>query len=253
MSQSHKTTINWRLFTCAILFVLCSIDSSGFSIANRVVLAQSSKQPPKPTITKPSKTTQNSLVEGILKLLMPKKRAGGSRGDGLVCADSPVFKAEYPYLWVRQPLFVWMGYVDSVQVLDAESRQIVWQKSIDPDRRISQIRIDRPLELGKRYIWRVITDLGNDLANPEFAFQMVDAPQWKKIDRELKALEQKLKGQQLNSEEIALERVNYFAQRQMWGDVQETLAVLPSTVRNPETIALENKIRIELSMCIRTK
>ena len=232
------------------IFTLCAIDSSGFLASDRAASAQS-KPPQKSPATQPVNSTRNGwLIDKIIGLLKPKTSAGLSRGNGIVCAESPVFKPDNPYLWTRQPVLVWAGDPSAIQLLDAQSQRVVWQKSVARNTGTRQLKIDRPLELGKRYIWRVVAEPDHNAVNPEVTFQMVDLTQWKKIDRELKALEQKQKGQKLNSEEIALERVNYFAQRQMWGDVQETLAALPATIgQNPAFIDLGNKIREELSQC----
>jgi hypothetical protein len=254
MLRHTKLIGNFKLAILIAIFTLCALDSSGFLVSDRAASAQS-KPPQKSPATQPVNSTRNGwLIDKIIGLLKPKTSAGGSRGDGIVCADSPVFKPDNPYLWTRQPVLAWAGDPSAIQLIDAQSQQVVWEKSIDSNTGTRQLRIDRPLELGKRYIWRVVAEPGNDAVNPEVAFQMVDADRWRKIDRELKALEQKLKGQKISSEKIALERIYYFAQLQMWGDVRETLAVLPVTVKqNPETIALENKIRDELSICRRTK
>jgi hypothetical protein len=250
MLRHTKLIGKFKLSILMAIFTICAIDSSGFPASDRVASAQSQPSQKSPT-TQPVSSTRNGwLIDKIIGLLRPKTSAGGSRGDGIVCADSPIFKPDNPYLWTRQPVLVWTGNPSAIQLLDAQSQRVVWQKSVARNTGTRQLRIDRLLELGKRYIWRVVAEPNHNAVNPEVAFQMVDPTQWKKIDRELKALEQKQKGQKLNSEEIALERVNYFAQRQMWGDVQETLAVLPATIgQNQEFIDLGNKIREELSQC----
>jgi hypothetical protein len=255
MPKLRKLIVDWRLLAGVVFYTLYPINASSFLVSDHVAFAQSSNPAQKFPTTKSKKASSNGwLIEKIVELLNPRSRMGGSRGDGEVCADLPVFKSEYSYLWTRQPIFVWAGNPSALQLIDAQSQQVVWEKTVDSNTETHQLKIDRPLELGKRYIWRVVTEPDNDAVNPEVAFQMVDATQWRKIDRELQALEQKLKGQKLSLEKTKLERVYYFAQLQMWGDVQETLAVLPTTMKqNPETIALEHKIRNELSVCRKTK
>jgi Domain of Unknown Function (DUF928) len=250
--KSSKPTIDWKLSIHTVLLAICIIDSSGSSALDRVASAQSFKPSQKSPTTQPARPDRSSwVIKKIEELLQPKRKPLGSRGDDMVCAESPTFRANYPYLWTRQPLLVWSGSPSSLQLLDAQSLKIVWQKAIDSNSEIRQVRIDRPLELGKRYIWRVVAESGNDAVNPEIAFQIVDANQWRKIDRELKALEQKLKEQKLSSDEIILEKVKYFAQYQMWGDAQETLAILPSSLnQNQQVIDLKKVIKDELGLCL---
>jgi hypothetical protein len=242
--RPNKLTIDWKLSICTILFAIFTINTSGFSVLDREASAQSPKPPQKSPTTRPAKSNRIDWMIGkIFKELSTSiPRKGGARGNDVVCAESPTFRAKDPYLWTRQPLLVWSGSPSSLQLLDTQSLKIVWQKTIDSNSEIRQVRIDRPLELGKRYIWRVVAKPGNDAVNPEIAFQMVDANQWRKIDRELTALEQKLKGQKLSSEEITLEKVSYFAQRQMWGDAQETLAFLPANLSQRLAIIIQDEL-----------
>jgi Domain of Unknown Function (DUF928) len=238
MVKTDRVLTGWSKSFWGVIFVLLTFHSQDFLNQDRVAFAQIPKLTQKPA---PAKSRNPPIIDWIVKLLKPKRR-GGSRGDEMICAESPTFRANYPYLWTRQPLLVWSGSPSSLQLLDAQSLKIVWQKTIDSNSEIRQIRIDRPLELGKRYIWRVVAKPGNDAVNPEIAFQMLDANQWKKIDRELTALEQKLKGQKLSSEEITLEKVSYFAQRQMWGDAQETLAFLPANLSQRLAIIIQDEL-----------
>jgi hypothetical protein len=248
MPKFRELVFDWRL-SISIFFMLFTINASDFLVGDRLAFAQSSNPVQKSPIIKSRKPSSNGwLIEKIVELLRPTTKKP-SRGDGIVCADSPVFKSQYSYLWTRQPLFVWTGTAKSVLTIDATSKQVIWSKEVDAN--AHQLKIDRPLELGKRYIWRVVAEADNDAVNPEVAFQMVDVNQWRKIDRELKALEQRLKGQKLNSDEIILEKVKYFAQYQMWGDAQETLAVLPNSLnQKQQLIDLKEVIKEELSLCL---
>jgi hypothetical protein len=256
MARIDRALTRWGKLFWVVIFVLLTLHDLGSLNTEQVAFAQSPQPTQKPSPSRSSNPQQNvPIIDAILKLLQPQKRSGGSRtSGGIICAYSPVFKPDRQLLWTRQPVLAWVGDPSAIQLIDDRSKQIVWEKSIDSNNGTRQLRIDRPLELGKRYIWRVVAESGNDAVNPEVAFQMVDVTQWRKIDRELKALEQKQKRQKLSPEKTALERVYYFAQLQMWGDVQETLAVLPTNIKqNLETSELENKISDELSLCRKTK
>lgn len=250
MSQTNKVITGWQRLFCLATMML-AIDSHNNLNNSRLVMAQ----PGSPTPTKQPAKQRNTqrkpwLIEKILGLLQPRQIPGGSRaGNGIICTDSPVFKPDRPLLWTRQPLFVWRGDAKSVRVIEASSKRVIWEKEVDSS--TEQLRIDRPLEFGKRYLWQVVTDPGNDVNNPKVEFQIVDKSQWQKIDRELKTLDQSFAIQKLDTEQIALERVKYFAQMQMWGDITEIVNSLPDQVRkNQVFLDLKNKIADELSNCI---
>lgn len=258
MSTQNKLIINWQLSICLTLFILSATDVSGFS----AVLAQSSKPSSKTQINQPSNRNRGWLLDKILGLLKPKVRVGGSRGsgssrpveprtgEGLICANSPAFKSDSPYLWTRQPLLTWNGSPSVLQIIDVQSKEIIWQKSVESNVSTREVRVDKSLELGRKYSWRTMSK--PDKINSEVSFQIVDIGKWDMIDRNLKALEQNLKQQNLDPEEIALEKINYFARREMWGDVQEIIARLPTTSRQKEEfIQLGNQIQDELSVCSR--
>jgi hypothetical protein len=252
MFKQCKLTMGWKLFICTLILSICTINSGGFLASNRLALAKPSKQPQKSPTTQPAAPMRNaSLFDKIMGLLKPKSKSLGSRGDGVVCANSPVFKSKYPYLWTRQPVLVWTGEPSALQLIDVQSQKVVWGKSFDSNIGTHQFKIDQPLALGKRYIWRVVAEPGNDEVNPEIAFQMVSATKWKQIDQELKVLEQKSKRQKLNSEGIALEKIQYFAQYQMWGDIQEIMNNLPASLtQKQQFIDLKTAIKEELGLCL---
>jgi len=64
------------------------------------------------------------------------------------------------------------------------------------------------------------------------------------ITADLKALETRLNAQKATSEEIALQRASYFAQRQLWGDVlQEIYSVeSPSETLKQEAAQILQKV-----------
>jgi hypothetical protein len=127
-----------------------------------------------------SKSSGNLLLDIIYKLFAPSSRSGGSRGDDSVCANSPSFDNAIPYLWTRQPLLMWSGSASSLKVIDFQSGQIFWQKSIDSKLKFGKVRIEKPLITGRKYIWQVIFSSNNDDINPSISFQMVSSNQHQK-------------------------------------------------------------------------
>jgi hypothetical protein len=251
MSKINATRARWRKpFWMASIMILS--DSYRYLDGNRLVMAQyASPAPVKQPIKRNPIRSKPWVLEKILELLNPKKKSPIPRGEE-ICTISPVFQPNQLLLWTQRPLLVWKGNAKLIRLIDVNSKQVIWEKEVTPN--LPQLRIDQPLKAGRRYIWQAVADLHNDINNPKVEFQVVDKAQWQKIDRDLKLLGQQLASQKLDSEQIALERVKYFAQLQMWGDVTEIIYSLSSEVgENPNFRNLKTKIANELSVsdCIR--
>jgi hypothetical protein len=258
MSQTNKMITAWqRIFL--VVFVLVAVNSDEYLNNHHLVTAQPVKPiPTKQLINRRTTHRKPWLIERILEFLQPRKRSGGSRGD--TCLKSPVFKPDRPLLWTRQPrlVWIWIRHDESksklVRVTDISSKRVILEKEVNPNLQqlyLYQLRIDQPLEFGKRYVWEIVADPRNEVNNPKVEFQVVDKAQWQKIDRDFETLNRQLASQQLDSEHITLERVKYFAQLQMWGDVTEVIYSLPDEAGKSEKIIdLKTKIANELGKCV---
>jgi hypothetical protein len=200
-----------------------------------------------------SKSSGNLLLDIIYKLFAPSSRSGGSRGDDSVCANSPSFDNAIPYLWTRQPLLMWSGSASSLKVIDFQSGQIFWQKSIDSKLKFGKVRIEKPLITGRKYIWQVIFSSNNDDINPSISFQMVSSNQHQKTKITLEKLEKQLAVKESSSEEIIFAKAKYFADQKMWGDVQELLAMIPqSSPQYKKAIETLGEMQKSLGICLQT-
>jgi hypothetical protein len=186
----------------------------------------------------------HSIITSILKWL-PQKRSGGSTNRPIftrsfsiskrnetggvtiynqdsVCILSPIFDPKAAHLlWTRQPFFVWAGYSSALQVVDARSKKIVWQKKASEGS--GRIKIDISLEAGKTYILKSFSNYDPDRVQLETTFQTVTTADWTKINRDLLLIEQTSIAQKQTREEIGLQKAAYFAKNQLWGDVQTTI------------------------------
>jgi hypothetical protein len=195
-------------------------------------------------------SSSNWLLDRIISLFTPSYRSGGSRGDDFVCANSPSFDKNIPYLWARQPLLIWSGSASSLKVINSQSKQIVWQKSVDSNLKFGKMKIDKPLTLGHKYIWQVISKPGDDAVNPDVEFQVVSNDQYQKINISMKKLERQFTGVSLVSEELILTKAKYFADLKMWGDVQELLVKIPESSSQYEKVnKILKKIQESLGDC----
>jgi hypothetical protein len=196
------------------------------------------------------------LLNAVRKWLQPKKRSGGSTSERNLpfgqypISDSqdpplpdppiplsgageeieslclsPSFSSEYHYLWTRQPLLLWAKQPLTLQVIDVRSNQIIWQKK-DFNSIINQTRLDILLKAGQKYILRAIGNSSLNQNDINIEFQTLDEAQWQQINRDLIAIERQSINQKESHEEIALRKAAYFAERELWGDVQSTILSL---------------------------
>jgi len=151
-------------------------------------------------------------------------------------------------LWNNQPLFVWRGdyRVMGIRELgDAllPTKQVATQGRQFPKR----LRYDKePLQAGKTYEWLffISKNATKPLDVKPITFQIMGEQERAPITADLKALETRLNAQKATSEEIALQRASYFAQRQLWGDVlQEIYSVeSPSETLKQEAAQILQKV-----------
>lgn len=226
-------------------FALCMIVSIPQSYATSILSSSASKS----YNLSDARGAWQWILDNVLQPFKKKKKIGGSRGDKSICADSPIFEANNSVLWTRQPLFVWKGSAMSIAVF-AEDGSVFWVKNFQPSLKSSSIKIDNPLELDKKYIWTVIADPYSKSVNPQVSFQTVSIKKYKEISKDLKILEDRLKREQADQDEIILIKVKYFASRSMWGDVQSLLQEIPSSSQYyQKSLQTLTEIKEKLSRC----
>jgi predicted Fe-Mo cluster-binding NifX family protein len=104
------------------------------------------------------------------------------------------------------------------------SQVVLWSQPVAAANQ-SATYTGKALEPGQKYDWELVVDpaLGN---SQRFTFQVMEAQKRDRITAELTALETQLKAAGATAEEIALERANYFAERDLWSDaLQEVYSV----------------------------
>jgi hypothetical protein len=190
--------------------------------------------------------TQN-VFQALFDLFFKKvKRKPSSRGDSLICADSPSFDTDADLLWERQPLMVWQGLASSLTIIERDTNKEVWRKNFSPPRLSGKVRIDIKLQPGKNYEWKVIHAPDNEKLNPSISFRTLPHYQYKQISKELIRIEAKYG----IPEEVIFQKAKYFAEKSMWGDVQNLLHQIPASSRYyPESSAILKKATERLSVC----
>lgn len=136
---------------------------------------------------------------------------GGSRGpgNGIVPLVPGVMSAE---IWSNRPLFLWQGTARQIELIAANGN-LVWSQRLAESARHC-FYTDTPLASGA-YEWMLYSPA--KVAVTKIAFRVMQPEQQSEIKADLAALEAQLSGASL--EQIALQKANYFAEKQLWSDV----------------------------------
>jgi hypothetical protein len=196
---------------------------------------------------------KRSTWEAILNLFRGsnKGRNLGSRG---VCFVSPGILEEKNIIWHDRPLFLWQivnfNTTNKESLLPKEIRlytpfdstqeqEILWRQNLDSSSSAMNFQRVRytgePLELGKIYDWKIFD--GNSKTQKELSFKIMDGTERDAIVRDLQNLEIELKAENATDEEIALERANYFMQKNLWSDaLQEIFSIENPPIESMQAI-----------------
>ncbi len=235
-STSGQKSNCWR----SLLFIIIMISLAELPLT---VMAQVKLSKPQQNQTNQPKK-KRSTWEAILTLFKGRKAPNlGSRG---ICPISPGLLEDKNIIWNNQPLFLWQGNSLPLEIRvyspfnPKQEQQVIWRKkinSISSDKTFQGIPYTGlPLELGKIYDWELFNQ--SDKSKVRRSFQVMNIKEHEQISQELKRLEVELRLQQATDEDIALERANYFAQKNLWSDALKEIF----SVQNP---SLEFRKKIE--------
>ncbi len=219
------------------------------TIATVVVPVTQAQQNTKPTNSqsqkKPKKST--SILAAILSLLKSPENRLITRGDE-VCPLSPGNLGEQ-IVWSDRPLFIWQGqipqstvnlYSSSANYNYEQDEQLVWSRAVAAN----SARVNyqgEPLKPGFIYDWEFIA-AGKTYRS---TFVMMTEEERKAIAQDLAAMENRLKAERKDLEEIAIAKADYLAQKQLWSDVLQQLY----TIKNPSPDLVIKTKDIEQYLC----
>ena len=118
-------------------------------------------------------------------------------------------------VWSNQPLFFWQGTMVGIKVWENRTDKLMWNQPLEQTLRTINYS-GEDLQPGKAYYWRL--ELSPGIFSERVDFQIMNEAEQERIKVELEEMDKKLKAENTSSETIALERVNYFASRQLWSD-----------------------------------
>ncbi|NES63844.1 MAG: hypothetical protein F6K24_00320 [Okeania sp. SIO2D1] len=144
---------------------------------------------------------------------------GTSRGDDL-CLVSPGLIEVEGKIWNTRPIFIWQGQLSRIEIRPSNSYQVLWTFDIQDDEEIVDYTGEE-LEPGNTYYWRIFdsTSSADSLVGIQRrTFEIIDLEKHEAITQDLAKLDQDLNKQGATEEAIALARVKFFAERNLWSD-----------------------------------
>ena len=192
------------------------------------------KQPPQNLLRNTNNTYLSLVLRDLFTLLRRPKVPAGGRGE--VCAIAPQTLVDpalltkstnntYQEIWNLQPLFLWYPkqetVVKRIELFKDGSDRPFWEREISPGQ-TSIIYDGEPLQQGQLYHWRLHIPFPID----QPSFQIMEQQKRNEITNELKKIEDRFKQQGASAETIALAKVEFLSNENLWSDaLRETYAV----------------------------
>lgn len=200
--------ISLFLFTSAMSFSFISIPGS---------IAQNHS----PSNSNPSEKFPSRWQEFLDDNPPPpeSERRGGQRG-GLICLIAPLNLIESAEIWSLQPIFVWQGTVNRVEVYPVGNEEPLWSQAVQDEDRMTPYT-GTPLTPGVKYevaLFGKTSPLEIIPNIQQVTFQVMNGEKRDRITKDLEALEKRLKNQGATEEYSAYARAKFFAERKLWAD-----------------------------------
>lgn len=196
-------------------------------------------------LSQPQEAGWRRIFEGWLSQEPPEDpRNGGSRpadGEG-VCWVTPFAMPETATVWSDRPTFTWQsaeGAVTQLEIIPSDDRHPPLTYAISTENQILdtplptyQLTLDRALEPGVTYEWRMYRPIPSqpeaEERIPRFVrFEVMEGEERDRIATALTQLEQIQTEQGIEGEEAALQRAQFFGERQLWGEMWQALLSQP--------------------------
>jgi hypothetical protein len=156
--------------------------------------------------------------------LRRKKKPGGGRGG--ICEFAPAKLVDrdtkqentqdIEEVWSDRPLFLWSikgGTAQRIELFVQGSADAPWSREIQAGE--TKVSYDgQPLQSGQTYEWQLSALASFPIKSPGVRFQVMDSQKRDRITAELR--------------QLALEKANYFAQRELWSDALRELYSVPT-------------------------
>ncbi|MGD1700094.1 hypothetical protein [Dapis sp. BLCC M229] len=156
----------------------------------------------------------------------------GATRNGSFCLVSPGLIEVEGKIWNTRPTFIWQGQLQLIEIRPANSQQVLWAEKVQDNQQII-IYNGESLKPGNTYYWRIYDSSASEYSFPtlRITFRVMDVLERQVITQELEKLDTRLKQAKATPETIALAKVKFWAERNLFSDaLSEAFAV-----KNPST------------------
>jgi hypothetical protein len=240
------------MFNFKFILILLSILNLNYFSFVSIAIAQT-QQKPQPT-TQNRRKEPKSIWETIWTLLTAREQRNmASRGN--LCPITGLLEKQN-IIWSDRPLFLWQGTgIIEIKVyapFDPNTdEKVLWSQTVKTEDKKHQFSgipyTGEQLQSGKSYDWELIylDKEGRQETTNKLTFQVMKSPERDRIATELNTLQTQLQAQGATAEEIALQRANYFAERDLWSDALQEIYSVP----NPSAELMNNYNNLLTSVC----
>ncbi|MCU0533503.1 MAG: DUF928 domain-containing protein [Hydrococcus sp. Prado102] len=238
------------MFNFRTIFVLLLITNFHIVSSITIAIAQTQQQPTPQTRRKEPK----SIWETIWNLLTAREQRNmASRGN--LCPITGLLEKQN-VIWSDRPLFLWQGTgIIEIKVyapFDPNTdEKLLWSQKVKTEDKTNPFNgipyNGEQLQSGKSYDWELIylDEKGRQETTNKLTFQVMKSPERDRISAELNTLQTQLQAEGATTEEIALQRANYFAERDLWSDALQEIYSVP----NPSPDLINNYNNLLTSVC----
>ncbi|MGD1806554.1 hypothetical protein ACP6PL_14095 [Dapis sp. BLCC M126] len=156
----------------------------------------------------------------------------GTTRSGSLCLVSPGLIEAEGKIWNTRPTFIWQGKLEGISIRPANSQEVLWAETVQDNQQII-IYDGESLKPGHTYYWRVFDSTASEYSFPTLrvTFRVMDVLERQVITQELEKLDTVLKQAKATPETIALAKVKFLAERNLFSDALSEAF----TVKNPST------------------
>ncbi|MGD1700095.1 hypothetical protein [Dapis sp. BLCC M229] len=169
---------------------------------------------------------------------------------GLIEVEDKISDTSPTFIWNTRPTFIWQGQLQLIEIRPANSQQVLWAEKVQDNQQII-IYNGESLKPGNTYYWRIYDSSASEYSFPtlRITFRVMDVLERQVITQELEKLDTRLKQAKATPETIALAKVKFWAERNLFSDaLSEAFAV-----KNPSTELQNFRSNILQHFCSKPK